>query len=89
MQPRARITALLRSGLIKIAGTSKSPSTGRPVRFYTRLNKVEKAARAAAGKINAGTVLRHEKQRPIKTYRDPKNAAQRCMFKVTGGRSCG
>ncbi len=83
MQPKARRHALAKAGLIKVAFTGPSPYTGRPVKFWTRLNLQEKAERARTGKINAGT---------IRKFYDPHQKNQQTMFKMAtsrGGRSCG
>ncbi len=75
-QPKARRNALARAGLIKFSHTGPSPYTGRPVKFWTRLNLQEKADRASNGKINTATIRKHY---------DPKNKKQRTMFALGGG----
>lgn len=77
MQPKARRYDLAKAGLIKIAFTGPSPYTCRPVRFWTRLNLLEKAERAKKGMVNAAT---------IKKFYAPENKRQQTMFKITTGR---
>lgn len=72
-QPKARRHALAKAGLIKVAFTGPSPYTGRPVKFWTRLNLREKEMRAKTGMINAPT---------IKKYYDPKQKNQQTMFRM-------
>lgn len=74
-QPKARRHALARAGLIKCAFTGPSPYTGRPVKFWTRLNLQEKELRARNGMINVET---------IRKFYDPKQKNQQTMFRIAG-----
>ncbi len=73
MQPKARRYGLAKAGLIKVAFTGPSPYTGRPVKFWTRLNLQEKAERAAKGKINSQT---------IRKFYDPRQKNQQTFISL-------